>query len=282
MKIQSNKREIYVISDGTGETAEKLARAALLQFKEITPSFRIFTKVLTINDLEQIINKAVNEHAFIFYTLVNIEHREFIRLQTLRYTLGSADLLSSLMNKLTQHFGEEPILAPGLGHHLDEDYFKRIEAIEFAVKNDDGQESRNFFRADIVLVGLSRTSKTPLSMYLAHKGYKVANYPAVKEIMIPSELFQIEPYKVCALKIDLEELIKIRRARLSHLGLSIHSNYADRDYVSEEINWFDSILNQNSSWKSFNITNRAIEETAADIIRHYEQKKSLKMSSIIS
>jgi regulator of PEP synthase PpsR (kinase-PPPase family) len=229
--------------------------------------------VLSTSEIEEVLAEARREQAFIFYTLVNPENRELIRQQAQEHGIEAADLIGSLMVKLANYLGQKPLMEPGLGHELDEDYFRRVEAVEFAVKNDDGQEPRNLLKADIVLVGLSRTSKTPLSIYLAHKGWKVANVPLVRPIPPPQELFQIAQEKIFALSIGLDALIKIRRARLRHLGLSETAEYATRDSVAAEIKWVQEFYAQHPHWPVFDVTNRAIEETAAEVLRIHEQNR---------
>jgi regulator of PEP synthase PpsR (kinase-PPPase family) len=270
--MTSPKKLIYIVSDGTGETAERVARATVLQFNNAQIDFRVFSRVLSELELREILLQAERDQPFIFYTMVNPEHRELLRALAAERNIDCADLIGSLMMKVANYLGQKPLLEPGLGHQLDEDYFRRVEAVEFAVKNDDGQEPRSLFKADIVLVGLSRTSKTPLSIYLAHKGWKVANVPLVKGIEPPSELYEVPFQKVYALQIGLDALVKIRRARLRHLGLSEGSDYATRDSVADEIRWVQDLYGKHPEWPVFDVTNRAIEETAAEILKVHESR----------
>ena len=266
------KRVIFVISDGTGETAERVARAALLQFADAPVEVRVFSRVLQKQELEEILIQAQRERAFVVYTVVNPDNREMLGAICTDKQLASADLIGTLMIKLGDFLGKKPLLEPGLGQRLDEDYFRRVEAVEFAVKNDDGQEPRSLLKADLVLVGLSRTSKTPLSIFMAHKGVKSANVPLIRNIEPPPELFQIAQNKIYALSINIDALIKIRRARLRHLGLSETSDYATRESVAEEIKWVQDLYAQHH-WPIFDVTNRAIEETAAEILKVHEQRR---------
>ena len=171
------------------------------------------------------------------------------------------------MGKLSAYLGTQPKGVPGLLHAIGDEYFRRIEAVEFTVKNDDGREPRNLPKADLVLVGISRTSKTPLSTFLAQKGLKVANVPLVLGIPPPEELFQIDQEKIFGLTIKIDELLRIRQARLKHLGMPGDTSYAQRDHVSQEIVYAQSIFRQQASWPIIDITGKAIEETAADILR---------------
>ncbi len=266
-----SKRTIFVISDGTGETAERVVRATLLQFADANVDVRVFSRVLQRQELEEILTQAERERCFLVYTLVNPELREQLGALATEKQLETADLIGTLMVKFGNFLGQKPLLEPGLGQRLDEDYFRRVEAVEFAVKNDDGQEPRNIFKADIVLVGLSRTSKTPLSIYLAHKGVKCANVPLIKNIAPPPELFEIAQSKVFALTVNLDGLVKIRRARLRHLGLPESSEYATRDAVADEIKWVQEFFAKHG-WPVIDVTGRAIEETAAEILKIMDQR----------
>jgi regulator of PEP synthase PpsR (kinase-PPPase family) len=171
------------------------------------------------------------------------------------------------MGKLTVFLGQQPRGVPGLLHAVGDDYFRRIEAVEFTVKNDDGREPRHLPKADLVLVGISRTSKTPLSTFLAQKGYKVANVPLVLDIPPPKELFEIDQERIFGLTIKLDALLKIRLARLKHLGMPGDTSYAQREHVMKEQAYAQSIFRQSPTWPILDITGKAIEETAADILR---------------
>lgn len=278
MNSAQKKHVIYVVSDGTGETAEKVARATLLQFADAPVHIRVFSRLLSVSDIEEMLTQGARDHAFILYTLVNPENREFLRLGAQEHGLDSADIIGSLMVKLANYLGQKPRLEPGLGQKLDDDYFRRIEAVEFAVNNDDGQEPRNLAKADIILVGLSRTSKTPVSIYLAHKGVKVANVPLVKNIPPPQELFDISQDKIYALKIGVEALTKIRKARLRHLGLPEGSEYATRESIIEETKWVQTLYAEHPQWPVFEVTNRAIEETASEILKIHAQRQRRLLS----
>ena len=159
---------------------------------------------------------------------------------------------------------------------ITEDYFRRIEAVEFAVKNDDGAEPRNLPKADLVLVGISRTSKTPLSTYLAQRGLKVANVPLVLGVDPPEELSQVDDRKVFGLIVQPDMLMRIRQARLSHLGMPQDSSYGQRAHIDNEIAYAREIFRKHANWPVIDVTNRAIEETAADILRIYTERNSTR------
>ena len=162
---------------------------------------------------------------------------------------------------------------PGRQYILDEDYFKRIEAINFSVKHDDGKLPEGLKIADLVLVGLSRTGKTPLSTYLANQGWKIANVPVHYDMETPEELFQIDPKKVFGLIINVESLVKLRESRLAQLGLESDAQYADPVQVSGEIEWCRTFFQENQGWRVIDVSNRAIEEVAASIVSACHTKK---------
>jgi regulator of PEP synthase PpsR (kinase-PPPase family) len=162
---------------------------------------------------------------------------------------------------------------PGRQYILDEDYFRRIDAINFAVKHDDGKLPQGLKLADMILVGLSRTGKTPLSTYLANQGWKVANVPIHPDMLPPEELFQIDPHKVFGLIISVESLVKLREARLKQLGLAPYAQYADPVRVADEIEWNREFFKQNPRWRVLDISSRAIEEAAASITNAYRTGK---------
>ena len=194
---------IYVVSDSFGETAELVTKAAISQFNN-SDHFIIkrFPYVEDESNIDEVISLTKSDQAMIVYTLVKPEIREYLKEAAEKAEIVAYDLIGPLMDKIQSISGKTPLYEPGLVHKLDEDYFKKVEAIEFAVKYDDGRDPRGILKADIVLIGVSRTSKTPLSQYLAHKRIKVANVPIVPEVDPPEELFSINPAKCFGLKIQ--------------------------------------------------------------------------------
>ena len=173
--------------------------------------------------------------------------------------------MSPILDKISNKINKNPKREPGAIRKLDESYFKRVEAIEFAVKYDDGKDPRGILKSDIVLVGISRTSKTPLSMYLANKNIKVANIPLVPEIPLPKELNNINPNKIIGLTNSPEKLNKIRQERLKALGLSKNANYANIERILQEPDYSDNIMKK-LGCPVINVSNKAIEETAGIIM----------------
>jgi hypothetical protein len=260
-------RPIFVISDATGETAEKVVRAALLQFENVPVSLRMYTRVRLEAEMREIVRRAREEQGLIVFTVVSTAHRETLRRLCDAENVDAVDLIGTLMAKLSTFLSAQPKGVPGLLHTLSDEYFRRIEAVEFTVRNDDGREPRNLPKADLVLVGISRTSKTPLSTFLAQKGYKVANVPLVINIPPPAELFEIDQEKIFGLTIKADSLLQIRRARLKHLGMPTDASYAQRDYIQSEIAYAQTLFREHPVWPVIDMTGKAVEETAADILR---------------
>ena len=260
-------RQIFVLSDATGETAEKVVRAAMLQFTSVPVTLRMYTRVRLEAEMRSIIGRAKHEGALFVFTVVSTAHRELLRRICDEENVDAVDLIGALMAKLSTYLGAQPKGVPGLLHTLSDEYFKRVEAVEFTVRNDDGREPRNLPKADLVLVGISRTSKTPLSTFLAQKGLKVANVPLVLGIEPPKELFEIDQEKIFGLTIKGESLLQIRQARLKHLGMPPDTSYGQRDHIAQEIKYAQQLFRLHASWPVIDITGKAVEETAADILR---------------
>jgi regulator of PEP synthase PpsR (kinase-PPPase family) len=268
-------KTVIVISDATGETAERMVRAATLQFGDVPVNIRTFSRVRLESEVEKIIERAAELHALVVFTVVNGEERDLLWKLVERHNVEAVDLIGALIGKLASYLGSKPSGVPGLLHTMSEEYFRRIEAVEFAVKNDDGAEPRNLPKADMVLVGISRTSKTPLSTYLAQRGLKVANVPVVLGIDPPPELGQVPDNKIFGLVIQPESLMKIRQARLKHLGMPQDSSYGTRAHIENEMGFARELFRKHPNWPVIDVTNRAVEETAADILRLYRERHNL-------
>ncbi len=270
MEEKPQRKSVYLISDGTGETAWTMTRAALVQFKDADIHLVRCKNIRTDVQLESSLAQAAQAGAFVIHTMVSPKLRKLISEYARKHSLQQVDLLGPLLEKLEIHFGGGPSTAEaGLLRSVDEKYFKRIEAIEFTVKHDDGKSLHDLSKADIVLVGVSRTSKTPLSIFLSHKGWKVANVPLIMGSPPPEELFEIDQRRIVALTIDPDSLYRIRRSRLDKLGTGGGGggHYAQMDKIQEEIDWALSLFSKNKKWPLFNVTERALEETAGEITR---------------
>jgi len=257
---------IYVISDALGETAEFVGRAAAAQFNGIKTKIRRVPYVLDESHIDDILEEAAVEQAILVYTLVLTNLRLYIEKHAKEKNLIAIDVLGPLINALTEKTNMQPTYTPNILHRLDAQYFRKIEAVEFAVKYDDGKDSRGALYADVVLIGVSRTSKTPLSMYLAHKGIKTANIPLLPEVTPPRELFIIPSKKIFGLTLDSEKLNKIRSERLKTLGLGASADYANLSRIMEEIDYADKIMKRIGCY-TIDTTSRAVEETASIILQ---------------
>ncbi|WP_240376670.1 pyruvate, water dikinase regulatory protein [Bacillus piscicola] len=252
---------VYVVSDSVGETAELVVKAAASQFGDQGVEIRRIPYVEDEGTIDEVIDLAKEANAFIAFTLVIPEKNEYLIKKAKAAGVDTVDIIGPMLDKLVSLTGQRPKYEPGLVYRLDEDYFRKVEAIEFAVKYDDGRDPRGIERADIVLIGVSRTSKTPLSQYLAHKRIKVANVPLVPEVEPPEELFKISPKKCIGLKISPEKLNEIRTERLKALGLKAEANYAKLERIEEELAYSEEVMKK-IGCTVIDVSNKAVEETA--------------------
>lgn len=258
---------VYVISDSVGETAEFVVRAAASQFDQGKIEIRRISYVETVATLADVVLSAREVGGCIAYTLILPSLREAMRLEAERAGVRAVDIMGPMMRAFEDVFDATPKLRPGLVHQLDDDYFRRVEAIEFAVKYDDGRDAGGLVHADVVLLGVSRTSKTPLSMYLAHKRVRVANIPLVPEVVPPTELYRLPPGRIIGLTIRVDELFDIRRERLRTLGLNDTASYADRKRIVQELEYAEQVMNA-LGCPIIDVSKRAVEETAGLILDH--------------
>lgn len=272
---ESKKAIIYVISDGTAETASLMTKAALAQYRDMDVSLVRFKNVRTSEQVKSIVDEAEVTGGFIAFTVVSADLRTEIQDYALKKKIPHTDLLGPLLLGLENYFDVHKPMEAGILRQVDEKYFKRIEAIEFTVKHDDGKELRDLDNADIVLVGISRTSKTPLSIFLSHKGWKVANIPLVINVPPPKEIFEVDQRKIIGLTIDPDKLSLIRQNRLSKLGDGT-SDYASLKHVLDELQWTDELFKKNKKWPIFDVTSRALEETASEIIKIISKRFGIK------
>ncbi len=267
---------IDIVSDSTGETAEKVVRAAMLQFPHSGAQIRMHTRVRTKEAARPVLERAAKDGALVVFTVVSPELREFIHAQSYELKIEALDLIGSLIGRLTTFLDREPINMPSGLLPLSDEYFRRIEAVEFTVKSDDGKEPRNFRKADLVLVGVSRTSKTPLSTILAQRGLKVANLPIVLGIEPPPELEEASQDRVVGLTIEIKTLVEIRKARLKQLGMPTDASYGLADQVKAELDYARRIFDKHPHWPVIDVTGRAIEETAVIILESLKERETAK------
>ncbi|MCC6276439.1 MAG: kinase/pyrophosphorylase [Oligoflexia bacterium] len=258
---------IFILSDGTGETASTIVRAALVQFADQDVSLVRCKNVRSPEQIESLTEEVKNRNGVLVYTVVSQELRKKIEGICISQKIPHIDLFGPLLTTLGLYFGKKGQFTAGLLRQTDEKYFRRIAAIEFTVKHDDGKEVRDLNESDIVLLGISRTSKTPLSIFLSHKGWKVSNVPIVLGVPIPEEVFKIDQRKIVGLTIDLEKLRKIREKRLRKLGQDLSSDYASTKHIHDELEYANQIFSKNRRWPVFDVTEKALEETASEITK---------------
>jgi [pyruvate, water dikinase]-phosphate phosphotransferase / [pyruvate, water dikinase] kinase len=257
-------KKIYIISDATGQSGLHILRAALVQYEQTRTKILLFHNIDTKADLRKALDQAREAKALVAFTFVKKEMRDYISEFCRKHNIIHHDILGPLIVSLSAFLHMEPLETPSLLRRVDERYFKRIDAIEFTIGHDDGRGSERLKEADIVIVGLSRSSKTPTSFYLAQQGYKVANVPIVPDIPLPEELFEIEQDKIACLVIDPEVLQKVRMVRQKRSGLK--SSYVDLRKIFAEAEFVQELTRKHRSWKVVDTTNKSIEETAWEII----------------
>lgn len=278
--VENKELRIVVLSDGTGETATQITKAAMLQFSNKDIYFTRYKNIRSKAQVEAIFEDAAIHHDMVVYTIVSPELREFIVQKALEKNVPVIDLLGPLLNAMAAYFHLTPKSLPGLFHQVNDRYFRRIEAMEFTIRHDDGRDLRDLDKADIILLGISRTSKTPLSMYLSHQGWKVCNIPIIKDFELPAPLFSADQTKIVCLTINPETLATIRKVRLEKLGQNDGGEYASMNKVLEEIEYANQLFRKNRRWPVFNVTGKALEETASEIIKlMVSRRKQMGLSS---
>jgi hypothetical protein len=269
--------ELHIVSDSTGETAHRLVQALEAQFPDQEFEEVRHPRVETTADLELAVAQARGRPAVVVYTLVHPEMRDAMRRLCRRARVHYCDLLGHPIDAVARVSGRAASMTPGSHAPLNPAYFRRIEAMEFAVKYDDGLGT-GLDEADIVLVGVSRTSKTPLSIYLGYLGHKAANVPIVKGIEPPRELWEIDPAKIVGLTIDPDRLAEIRRGRLRNLGAR-DRRYAGLMEIYEELE-AASAVHRRIGCPVIDISEVSIEETAHRIIRIVETRKAEAQAAV--
>lgn len=255
---------VFIVSDGTGETGYRMLKAVMRQFKQDV-FIKRHANVREESQIREIMESAARNRTLVVYTFVSEELRDLIKQLAGDDGTQCIDLMGPLMAKLTSFLHTEPVAKPGLLHQVDEEYFARIDAIEYAIRHDDSRSVKDVDTADIVIVGVSRTSKTPLSVYLAQEGWKVANIPIVMGMELPSELFQTDQHRIVGLTIEPQRLAEIRRVRLQQLGAK-DSSYAELDRIKQELNYAHGIFSQNPLWFVIDVTGKSIEEASQEVL----------------
>lgn len=258
---------IFAVSDSIGETAEQVAEAAASQFhSEVEVKRTPYIK--TLEDVEELIGEVVQcESAMIVSTVITVNVREYLTQKCVELNISVVNVLGPIINVASSILNIQPQYDPGAMWKTDETYFKRIEAMEFAMQYDDSKDYRGLKNADVVLIGLSRTSKTPLCMYLANRGIKAINIPLVPEVDVPKELYEIDKNKIFGLTINPLQLIEIRKRRLDKFHrIPTNIEYAGDARILEEFDFADRVIKR-IGCKTIDVTQRAIEDTALIIIK---------------
>ncbi|MFB9760694.1 pyruvate, water dikinase regulatory protein [Ectobacillus funiculus] len=269
----NERKVVYVVSDSVGETAELTVKAVAAQFNGGYVDIQHKSYVQRTEDIDDVITASKQSNSIIAYTIVIPFLKKYLDQRAREEGIIAIDLINPLMEAFAQTFQTDPKGEPGLMRKLDANYFQRVKAIEFAVKYDDGREPQGLKRADIVLIGISRTSKTPLSIYLAHKGLNVANIPLVPEVAPPDELFELRRNVCVGLVTTPDKLNEIRRERLRSLGLTAQANYANLDRILAELDYAEKIMKR-LGCPVIDVSNKAVEE-AADLILAILKKRGV-------
>lgn len=262
---QSNLVTVFIISDSVGETAQKVSHATLAQFPDLDQvEVKRFPFVTNEEDLLPILEDAYKVDAVLVTTLVLDNLNHMVKAFVQDHHMDHIDYLSDFMQVLTRRTGLHPVRKSGNIHAMNQSYFDRVEAIEFAVKFDDGRNPKGFKESDIVLLGVSRTSKTPLSIYLANQSYKVSNLPLIPEITLPKEIYQVPQDKLIGLIASPHYIMRIRQERMKMLGLNQTSQYDDLQRIKAELEYAQEVYDKLGAYV-INIENRSIEETVVYI-----------------
>jgi [pyruvate, water dikinase]-phosphate phosphotransferase / [pyruvate, water dikinase] kinase len=268
----AERLEIHIVSDSTGDTAARVARAATHQFADVEIEMIRHARVQSREALDRALQDAEGRPASVFYTLVDAGLREAIVEIAAARRIVILDVLSPALNAISAASGRQATMLPGRTAPLDAQYFRRIAAIEFAVKHDDGRGVHELNHADVVLVGVSRTSKTPTSMHLGYLGYMAANVPIVRGIDPPPSLFSVDPWKVVGLTIEPQRLADIRRRRVRALAAGANARYADLSEIYEELDLAEA-LQRRLGCPVIDVTGLAIEEAAARVAELVDERR---------
>jgi len=266
---------LHLVSDSTGETVGSVARAALAQFEAVEAEEYSWTLVRSKTQIDRVIEGINQNPGPVMYTLVDGVLRDALKLACAKRGLPCIAVLSSVVSDLSSYLGLETHAQPGRQHELNEEYFTRVDAINYALAHDDGQAHWDLEDADIVLVGPSRTSKSPTCVYLAYKGFKAANIPFVLDCPLPPSLETLKKPLIVGLSISPERLQQIRRSRLQSIKQDGDTNYIDIEYMQREVVESRKLFNKNK-WPIIDVTKRSVEETAATIAQYFKKHQEKK------
>ena len=265
-----NTHQIYLISDSTGETLDRIFMALKAQFNNFNYELNQFSFTRTENQIYTILKEAKKkESPIILYTVVNSILAKFLAQEANKMQIPCFGVLGDLILNFSKILNQKATHEPSGQHVLDEEYYKRIEAIQFTMNHDDGNQTENILESDIILIGVSRTSKTPTSIYLANKGLKTSNIPLVNDMSIPLDIVNSKKLCVVGLITEAERLFDIRRNRLNSLRENEASDYTDIEKIRDEVERSKKIFKKNK-WPTIDVTRKSVEETAASIIKIFE------------
>ncbi len=273
MSDEIRRFHLHLVSDATGETLHSVARACLVQFEGIGAVEHVWPLIRTVGQMDRVLADVKDHPGIVLFTLVNPDLRERLREGCRDLQAPCIAVLDPVILALASFLGLQASGQPGLQHELDAQYFARIDAMTFALVHDDGQSARSYNDADVILIGVSRTSKTPTCIYLANRGIKAANVPIVPGCPVPDELLAARRPLVVGLTKDPGQLIQIRRNRLRLLAQDEQTDYVDPDAVREEVAQARRLCAENR-WPVLDVTRRSIEETAATIIQMLGEHRS--------
>ena len=261
-----NRLHLHLLSDSTGETLEVIAKSCLAQFDDVEAVRHLWPMVRSEGHLDRVLDDIERRPGLLIYTLVNSNIRRELERKCRRRGINAVSALDPVVDALSAVLGQEAKARPGRQHALDAAYFARVDAIQFTIAHDDGVGHENWEEADVVLAGVSRSSKTPTSIYLANRGFKVANIPLVPESPPPPALFKLKHPMVVGLTTNPDRLIQIRRNRLLSLNQAAETDYVDLEAVNAELAYARRLFADNG-WPVIDVTRRSIEETAAAIVK---------------
>ncbi len=256
---------VYLVSDGTCRTCEQVAHAAGVQFDLRDVKFIKLPKTRTAKDVENAINEAAKTRSIIFYTLVMQETREAMKSLAETNLVRAVDVLGPVTAAFSTVTLNLPQTQPGLLYQMQREYIERIEAIDYTLKHDDGLRLHELDRADVVLVGVSRVSKSSTCFYLGYRSVKAANVPLIFERDISAELLELSPEKVIGLRASARRLQTVREARVESMGMGMLDNYLDERRITREMRWATRIMTQ-QNWRIIDVTYKAIEEVAREVM----------------
>lgn len=266
------KFHLHLVSDSTGETVRTVARASLVQFQGLEVDEHLWTLVRNRTQVDEVIQAITEKPGFVLYTLVNQEIRAMFEESCRAMGVPHTSPLTPVVGALAEYLGAEALAKPGGQHVMDQDYFDRIDAMHFVLSHDDGQARQNLALADVILLGVSRTSKTPTCMYLANRGIRAANVPIVPGSPLPSEILTATHPLIVGLTTDPKRLVQLRRARMRMMHNDTQSDYVDLEKVAREMNDARRLF-ADHNWPTIDVSRRSVEETAAAIMQLYERRK---------